>query len=335
MKSPSSGIEKQSMDIEASAKPQDIWQHRHVLDIDDFSRGEIELVMQTANAMSEVLSRPIKKVPALRGKCVFTIFWEVSTRTRGSFELAAKNLSADVVNFTAQASSVSKGESLIDTLNTVEALGADIIVMRHPISGAPYHALPYVKANLVNAGDGWHAHPTQALLDLHTIHRHRASLEGLKVSIIGDIKHSRVARSNVWCLTKMGAHVVLCAPATLLPSGLEGSCDHFPRVEVTTDITEALKDADVVMVLRLQKERMASGILPSLREFIGGYQLNAARLAFAAKDALVMHPGPVNEEIEITRAVAHGPQSVIREQVASGVAVRMALLYLLAGGKEL
>jgi len=321
------------MDIETIAK-RDIWQHRHVLDIDDFSRDEIDLVMQTADAMREVLSRPIKKVPALRGKSIFTIFWEVSTRTRGSFELAAKNLSADVVNFTAQASSISKGECLIDTINTVEALGADIIVMRHPISGAPYHALPYVKSNLINAGDGWHAHPTQALLDLYTIRHHKKSLDGLRVSIIGDIKHSRVARSNIWALTKMGARVTLCGPATLLPSGLYGEYDDFPKVALTTNISEALCGADAVMVLRLQKERMASGILPSLREFIGNYQLNADRLALAAPDALVMHPGPLNEEVEITRAVAHGPQSVILEQVTNGVAVRMALLYLLAGSSD-
>ena len=311
------------------------WQHRHVLDVDDFSRGEIDLVMQTADAMKEVLSRPIKKVPALRGKSVFTVFWEVSTRTRGSFELAAKSLSADVVNFTAQASSISKGESLIDTLNTVEALGADVIVIRHPFSGAPYHALPYVKAALINAGDGRHAHPTQALLDLYTIRCHKESLEGLKVTIIGDIKHSRVARSNIWCLTKVGARVTLCGPATLLPHGLDGDYACFPQVEVTTDVTEAIRGADVVMTLRLQKERMADGILPSLREFIGSYQLNRKRLALAAPGALVMHPGPINEDVEITNDVAHGAQSVILEQVSNGVAVRMALLYLLAGGNEL
>ena len=323
------------MDIEEITKPHGIWQHRHVLDVDDFSQGEIELVMQTTEAMREVLSRPIKKVPALRGKSVFTIFWEVSTRTRGSFELAAKNLSADVVNFTAQASSISKGESLIDTINTVEALGADIIVMRHPLSGAPYHALPFVNAHIINAGDGWHAHPTQALLDLYTILRHKKSLKSLKVAIIGDIKHSRVARSNVWCLSKMGARVTLCGPATLLPPRPEENYGHFPEVEITTNMTEALKEADVVMALRLQKERMSSGILPSLREFVSDYQLNSERLRLASPEALVMHPGPINEEVEITQAVAHGPQSVILEQVRNGVAVRMALLYLLAGSSEL
>jgi aspartate carbamoyltransferase catalytic subunit len=285
------------------------WQHRHVLDVDDFSRAEIELVMQTTDAMKEVLSRSIKMTPALRGKTVFTLFWEASTRTRGSFELAAKNLSADVVNFTAQASSISKGESLIDTINTVEALGADIIVMRHPMSGAAHHALPYVSANIINAGDGWHAQPTQALLDLYTIRQHKPEIAGLKVVIIGDIKHSRVAHSNIWTLTGMGAKVVLCGPPTLLPHGLDKPHQGFPQVEITTDLASALKDADVVMALRLQKERMQSGVLPSLREFVGDYQLNEARFKLAKPDALVMHPGPMNEDVEITRAVAHSPQS--------------------------
>lgn len=324
------------MDTETIAKARDtsVWGHHHVLDVDDFSQAEIELVMETTDAMKEVLSRPIKKVPALRGKTVFTIFWEASTRTRGSFEIAAKNLSADVVNFTSQASSISKGESLIDTLNTVEALGADIIVMRHPLSGAPYHAVPYIKASLINAGDGWHAHPTQALLDLYTIQKHKDSVKGKKVVIIGDVKHSRVAHSNIWSLTKMGAEVTLCGPPTLLPAGLGDNQGVFPQVEVTTDLEQALKDADVLMALRLQKERIQSGVLPSLREFIGGYQLNDERLKLAKADAVVMHPGPMNEDIEITREVAHGLQSVILEQVANGVAVRMALLYLLAGSKE-
>jgi aspartate carbamoyltransferase catalytic subunit len=325
------------MDIETIAKTRDSsqWRHHHVLDVDDFSLEEIGLVLETTGAMKEVLSRPIKKVPALRGKTVFTLFWEASTRTRGSFEIAAKNLSADVVNFTAQASSVSKGESLIDTLNTVEALGANIIVIRHPMSGAPYHALPHVRANLINAGDGWHAHPTQALLDLFTMRQHLGEIKGRKVAIIGDIKHSRVAHSNIWTLTRMGAEVVLCGPLPLLPAGLDEPGDVFPKVEVTTDMEAALKGADVVMGLRLQKERMASGILPSVREFIGAYQLNKERLKLAKPEALVMHPGPMNEDIEITPEVAHGPQSVILEQVANGVAVRMALLYLLAGSSEL
>ncbi len=318
-----------------SNRDSSVWQHHHVLDVDDFSVAEIELVMQTTDAMKEILARPIKKVPALRGKTVFTLLYETSTRTRGSFEMAAKHLSADVVNMTAQSSSVTKGESLIDTLNTLEAIGADIIVMRHPLSGAHYCAAPYVKANLLNAGDGWHAHPTQALLDLYTIIKHKGSAKGLKVAIIGDIKHSRVAHSNIWCLSKMGARVTLCGPPTLLPAGLGNPQSHFPNVAVTTDISAALADADVVMELRLQKERMQSGLLPGLREFIVGYQLNKDRLALAKPDAIVMHPGPVNEDIELATDVLHGPRSVVNEQVANGVAVRMALLYLLSGSKEL
>jgi len=325
------------MDKETLNHTQDasVWKHHHVLDVDDFSVAEIELVMQTTDAMKEVLSRPIKKVPTLRGKTVVTLFYEASTRTRGSFEVAAKNLSADVVNMTAQASSVSKGESLIDTLNTIEAIGADMIVMRHPLSGAHYCAAPHVKANIINAGDGWHAHPTQALLDLYTIIKHKGKVSGLKVVIVGDIKHSRVAHSNIWCLTKMGAKVTLCGPPTLLPDGLDKPQSHFPQVEVETDLGRALKDADVVMELRLQKERMQSGLLPGLREFIGGYQLNAERLALAKPDAIVMHPGPVNEDIELSADVLHGARLVVNEQVANGVAVRMAILYLLAGSKEL
>ena len=310
------------------------WHHRHILDLDDFTTAEIELVLQTTDAMHEILSRPIKKVPTLRGKTLVTLFYEPSTRTRSSFELAAKNLSADVVNLTASASSITKGECLIDTLETLEALGADIVVMRHPHSGAPYIAARYIKAHMVNAGDGWHAHPTQALLDLYTIRQHKTSLKGLKVSIIGDIKHSRVARSNIWGLTKMGAKVTLCCPFTLLPKGLEAPQGQFPEVKIEPDIKTALTNADVVMTLRLQLERQQSGLLPSIREYANLYQLTEARLAKAKADAIVLHPGPVNEDIEISSAVAHGPHSLINQQVTNGVAVRMALLYLLAGGSQ-
>jgi aspartate carbamoyltransferase catalytic subunit len=310
------------------------WHHRHILDLDDFTAAEIELVLQTTDAMHEILSRPIKRVPALRGKTLVTLFYEASTRTRSSFELAAKNLSADVVNLAAATSSVTKGECLIDTLETLEALGADIVVMRHPHSGAPYIATKYIKAHMVNAGDGWHAHPTQALLDLYTIRQHKGSLKGLKVTIIGDIKHSRVARSNIWGLTKMGAEVTLCCPFTLLPKGLEVPRGQFPEVIIKPDINTALIDADVVMALRLQLERQHSGLLPSIREYANLYQLTEARLAKASADAIVLHPGPVNEDIEISSAVAHGPKSVICQQVTNGVAVRMALLYLLAGGSQ-
>ncbi len=312
-----------------------VWQHHHILDLDDFTPEEIELVFQTADAMKEILSRPIKKVPTLRGKTVITLFYEPSTRTRVSFELAAKNLSADVVNLSASASSVAKGESLVDSLSTLQALGANIVVMRHPHSGAPYIAAKYLEVGIVNAGDGWHAHPTQALLDLYTIREHKGSLKGLMTVIVGDIVHSRVARSNVWGLTTMGAEVRLCAPPTLLPTGLDSQQHHFPRVSLEPDIEHALNGADVVMALRLQQERQQSGLLPSLREYIQRYQLNESRLAKAKPDALLLHPGPVNEGIEISPAVAHGPQSVINEQVTNGVAVRMALLYLLAGGSRL
>ena len=310
------------------------WQHRHVLDLDDFTAEEIELVFHITDAMKEVLSRPIKKVPTLRGKTVVNLFYEPSTRTRLSFELAAKNLSADVVNLSATTSSVAKGESLIDTLATLQALGANIVVMRHSQSGAPYLATKYTTANILNAGDGWHAHPTQSLLDLYTIRDHKEKLKGLKAVIIGDIMHSRVARSNIWGLTTMGVEVTLCCPPTLLPAGLDKQQHHFPRVSIEPDIELALDGADVVIMLRLQLERQQQGLLPSLREYIQLYQLTESRLTKAKPEALVLHPGPMNEGVEISPAVAHGPQSVINEQVTNGVAVRMALLYLLAGSRE-
>lgn len=311
-----------------------VWRHRHILDIDDFTVPEIELVFQTADAMKEILSRPIRKVPTLRGKTVTTLFYEPSTRTRVSFELAAKNLSAEVVNLSAAASSTVKGESLIDSLTTLKALGADIVVMRHSESGAPYVAARHVDISVINAGDGWHAHPTQSLLDMYTIRERKGRLDGLKVVILGDIKHSRVARSNVWGMTTMGAGVTLCGPPTLLPVGLDEPGEQFPRVTVEYDIKQALDGADVVMALRLQKERQQSGLLPSLREYVQLYQLDRLRLTRAKPDALVMHPGPVNENIEIAPDVVGGPQSVITGQVTNGVAVRMALLYLLSGGGE-
>ncbi len=309
-----------------------LWRHHHILDVDDFTAEEIETVFNTTRAMKEVLSRPIKRVPTLRGKTIVNLFYEPSTRTRLSFELAAKYLSADVVNLNASVSSVAKGESLVDTLGTLQALGTDIIVMRHPHSGAPYTATRYTEASIVNAGDGWHAHPTQALLDLYTIYEHKPSLKGLKAVIIGDIMHSRVARSNMWGLTTMGIEVTLCCPPTLLPIGLgEG---HLPPVNIEPNIELALDKADIVMTLRLQRERQKSGLLPSIREYIQLYQLTEARLGRAKPDALVLHPGPVNEGVEISPAVAHGPQSVINEQVSNGVAVRMALLYLLSGSQK-
>lgn len=315
-------------------KPAPVWRHHHILDVDDFSREEIELVFNTTQAMKEVLSRPIKRVPALRGKTLITLFYEPSTRTRLSFELAAKNLGADAANLSATASSVTKGESLVDTVSTLEALGADMVVMRHPQSGAPDIAAQYIKASVINAGDGWHAHPTQALLDLYTIQEHKESLKGLKAVIIGDILHSRVARSNIWGLTTMGVDVTLCGPPTLLPDEMGKQNHHLPPTDIEHDIERALDGADVVMMLRLQLERQQSGLLPSIREYVQLYQLTEARLKLAKPDALVLHPGPINEEIEIAPAIVHGPQSLINKQVSNGVAVRMALLYILAGSQK-
>jgi aspartate carbamoyltransferase catalytic subunit len=314
------------------------WAHRHLLDVDRLTRPEIELVMRTADEMHEVLARPIPKVPALRGLGVTILFYEASTRTRVSFEVAAKNLSADVVNVAAASSSVSKGESLVDTVRTIEALGADMLVMRHSVSGAPYLAAEIFGGSVLNGGDGWHAHPSQALLDLYTLRSRLpgGSLEGRKIVILGDVLHSRVARSNVWTLTTMGADLWLCGPATLL-RGYDGWAARGAagrRFTVTSDVSAALRDADVVMALRIQKERMASGLLPSLREYAARYGLSRERLRAAKPDAIVMHPGPMNEGVEIAADVAAGPHSVVTEQVANGVAVRMALLYLLAGTRR-
>ena len=312
------------------------WRHRHLLDVDALSWPDIELIMRTTDAMHEVLGRPIARVPALRGRTVTILFYEASTRTRVSFEVAAKNLSADVVNIAAATSSVTKGESLIDTVRTVEALGAQMLVIRHPVSGAPYLAAETFSGSVINGGDGWHAHPTQALLDLYTL-RSRfdgGSLAGRKIVILGDVLHSRVARSNLWTLTAAGADVWLCGPATLL-RGFEAWADRGAaagrQFHVTTSLADALRDADAVMALRIQRERMAAGLLPSLREYAARYGLTRERLALARPDALVMHPGPMNEGVEIAPDVAAGSQSLIEEQVRNGVAVRMALLYLLAG----
>ncbi len=312
--------------------------HKHVLDLDDFGRDEIDLVLRTADGMREVLQRDIKKVPTLRGKTVITLFYEASTRTRMSFELAGKLLSADVINLTASSSSTTKGESLVDTVKTIDAMAPDCLVMRHASSGACYLVAQQVRASVVNGGDGWHAHPTQALLDLYTIRERLGGLEGLKVAIIGDILHSRVARSDIWGLRAAGAHVTLCGPATLLPREWAPDRDMgasgLPPVTVTWDVEEALNGADVVMTLRLQKERQEGGLLPSMGEYITGYQITPARLAMARPGALLMHPGPVNEGIELSSELVRGAQSVIDAQVANGLAVRMALLYLLIGGPQ-
>jgi aspartate carbamoyltransferase catalytic subunit len=312
------------------------WQHRHLLDVDGLSAADLDLVMRTTDAMREVLGRPIAKVPALRGRQVTILFYEASTRTRVSFEVAARNLSADVVNIAAASSSVSKGESLVDTVRTVEALGAQMLVIRHSVSGAPYLAAEIFGGSVLNGGDGWHAHPTQALLDLYTMRERLpgGSLAGRKVVILGDILHSRVARSNIWTLTAAGADLWLCGPATLV-RGFEAWAGRGAaagrRFHVTTSVDEALRDADVVMALRIQRERMSAGLLPSLREYAARYGLTRERLALAWPGALVMHPGPMNEGVEIAADVAAGAQSVITDQVTNGVAVRMAVLYLLAG----
>jgi aspartate carbamoyltransferase catalytic subunit len=323
------------------------WHRRHLLDLDDFSAEEIMLVMETADAMKEVLEREIARVPTLRGTTVVTLFYESSTRTRTSFELAARALGADVINVAATASSVTKGESLFDTTRTLRAVGADMMVMRHYRSGAPYFAAQHSGMRVINAGDGWHAHPTQALLDIYTMRSKMgeasiadAGLRGRKVVIVGDVTHSRVARSNMWGLTALGAEVVICGPATLLPVGLDSRgpdapCDELalPPVRVETDLDRAIVDADVVMALRLQLERQQAGLIPSIREYARLYQITSERLARAKPGALLMHPGPVNEGIELPPEVAHGAQSLIEEQVTNGVAVRMAALYLLAQGK--
>jgi aspartate carbamoyltransferase catalytic subunit len=318
-----------------------IQKRRHVLDLDDFVSEEISMVLDTAQAMKEVLQRRIKKVPTLRGKTIVTLFYEPSTRTRVSFEMAGKVLNADVINLAPSVSSVTKGESLLNTVRTIQAAYADVIVVRHKSAGAPYHMAKNLEASVINAGDGFHAHPTQALLDLYTIRERLGEISGLKITIIGDVTHSRVARSNIWGLTTMGASVTLCGPSTLLPidmlnGQLRDTSGPFAKVHVTENIDEAVSGADVIMVLRLQQERQQTGLLPSLREYAVHYQVNDERLKLASPHSLVLHPGPMNEGVEISSSVAHGTQSVIEEQVTNGVAIRMALLYLLAQeGKEL
>ena len=321
---------------EAPPAPPEVtaWRRKDLLDTDTLTAAELQLVMETSDAMREIRSRPVGKVATLRGVTVITLFYEQSTRTRASFEVAAKMLGADVVNLTASGSSVEKGETLIDTVRTLEAIGADLVVMRHSRSGAPYLAARNTSAGIINGGDGAHAHPTQALLDLYTMRQRVGDLAGKKVAIIGDVLHSRVARSNIWTLLASGAEVVLCGPATLLPRHLSHGAGELGRLSQTTRSDEALDGADVVMALRMQKERQDKGLIPSLREYIAGYQVNSRRLGLARPGALVMHPGPMNEGIEISPEVAHGLTSVIEEQVANGVAVRMAILYLMATGRH-
>jgi aspartate carbamoyltransferase catalytic subunit len=302
---------------------------RHLLGITELDPGEIELILETAVAMKEIGTRPIKKVPTMRGRTVINLFMEASTRTRMSFELAEKRLSADTLGMTTAGSSVSKGETLRDTAQTLEAMAPDMIVLRHPSSGAPHQLARTCRASIINAGDGMHEHPTQALLDAFTMMERKGRLSGLRVAIVGDLAHSRVLRSNALLLVKMGADVRVCGPATLVPPGLDRL-----GVRVFRFLDAAIEGADVVMMLRVQYERMHGLFLPSVREYFTEFGLTPVRLERAAPDVIVMHPGPMNRGVEIDSAVADGPWSVILDQVANGVAVRMAVLYLLAGGEE-
>ena len=300
---------------------------RHLLSAADLNLDDALLVLDTAEELEKVSERTVKKLPTLRGRTVVNLFFEDSTRTRTSFELAAKRLSADVVNFSAKGSSVSKGETLKDTALTLEAMGSDAVVIRHSWSGAPVNLARWVRGSVVNAGDGTHEHPTQALLDAFTMRRRHGRLEGLRVTIVGDVLHSRVARSNVLLLATLGAHVTLVAPPTLLPVGVE----QWPA-EVSYDLDRVLPGSDVVMMLRVQKERMGAAYFPSSREYSRRYGLDVRRAGLLPEGAVVMHPGPMNRGMEIAPEVADGVRSTIVEQVANGVSVRMAVLYLLLGG---
>ena len=302
---------------------------KDILGIQDFSVEEINLVLDTAESFIEVSTREIKKVPTLRGKTVINLFYEASTRTRTSFEIAGKRLSADTINISASTSSMVKGETLIDTAKNLEAMNPDIIVIRHSAAGAPHLLAGLLKQSIINAGDGAHEHPTQALLDMMTIRSKKRRIAGLKVAIIGDITHSRVARSNIHGLTKMGAQVSVAGPATMLPRGVESL-----GVRAYTRIDDAIRDADIIMMLRIQTEREKNNIFPSLREYANYFSLNSRNIALAREDALIMHPGPMNRGVEISPDIADGPRSIILDQVTNGVAVRMALLYLLTGGNE-
>jgi aspartate carbamoyltransferase catalytic subunit len=302
-----------------------------LLSITDLERGDIERLLDLTDRFAEVASRPIPKVPALRGKTVVSLFYEDSTRTRLSFETAAKRLSADTMNFSVSTSSVKKGESLRDTAQTIEAMGIDCVVVRHKSSGVPWQLTRWVDASVVNAGDGWHEHPTQALLDCYTIRQQRGSLDGMHIAIVGDVKHSRVARSDIWAFTKLGATVTVVAPPTLLPPAIEA----YP-VQVSHDIEAVLPTVDAVYLLRMQRERMTEALLPSLREYTATYGLTKRRAALLRDEALVMHPGPINRGVEVDPDIADEQRSVIIDQVRNGVSVRMAVLFLLLGsGTEL
>jgi len=303
--------------------------HKHLLAIQDLSKDDIFTILETAESMKGISTRDVKKVPVLRGKTIINLFLEPSTRTRSSFELAAKRLSADIINFSRQASSVLKGESLRDTVENLEAMFVDAIIIRHAAPGSAYYISTFCRSHIINAGDGAHEHPTQALLDAFTIQQKKKKFDGLKIVITGDILHSRVARSNIVCLLKLGAQIVLSGPPALVPQSLEKF-----GVEVDYDMDRALKAADVIMMLRIQKERQQKNSFPSIREYRSLYSLTEKKLRRAGKKAIIMHPGPINKGVELTSDLASSDRSVILKQVENGVAVRMAVLYLLLGGKE-
>jgi aspartate carbamoyltransferase catalytic subunit len=304
------------------------WHRKHLLDIESLSPEEIITVLDTARAFKAVGERAIKKVPALRGKTVVNLFVEPSTRTRTSFELSEQRLSADIINFAADASSLKKGETLKDTARNLEALNVDVLVIRHSASGAPHFLARFLKGSVINAGDGAHEHPTQALLDAFTIREKKGRIEGLNVTILGDVVYSRVARSDIWALTKLGAKVTLCGPSTLVPRVFEQM-----GCRVTHDVEEAIRDADIINLLRIQHERQRKSMFPSLGEYSSLFGLTKARLARTKPDALIMHPGPINRGVEIDSDIADCSRSVILEQVTNGLAVRMAVLFLVTGGK--
>ena len=304
------------------------WKRKDLLGIQDLSVDEINLILDTGVSMKEIASRDIKKVPTLRGKTVINLFYEPSTRTRTSFEIAGKWMSADVINISTSSSSVVKGESLKDTGLTLQAMHPDVVVIRHQAAGAPHLLASLLKASVINAGDGAHEHPTQALLDLFTIRERRETLQGLKVAIVGDILHSRVARSNIFAMQKAGMQVRVCGPPTLLPRHVETL-----GVQKFIAIEHAIADVDIIMMLRIQRERMGAGLFPTLREYSKLFGLNPDRLKMAKPEVLIMHPGPINRGVEIAPEVADGPYSLILNQVENGLAIRMALLYLLAGGQ--
>jgi aspartate carbamoyltransferase catalytic subunit len=302
---------------------------KDILDLASLAPEEIQLILDTAENMREISDRPIKKVPTLRGKTVILFFYEPSTRTRLSFDIAAKRLSADSLSISTSMSSLVKGETLLDTARNLEAMKPDVLVLRHGCSGAPYFLARHLKAAVINAGDGTHAHPSQGLLDMLTIRQHKGRLQGLRVAIIGDIAHSRVARSNCEGLSKMGAEVVLAGPPTMIPPGIESL-----GVTVAESVDKALKEADVIMMLRIQKERQKNFLMSTEREYARCFGLNAQRVALAKPDVVILHPGPINRGVEIAPEVADGPYSLILDQVTNGVAVRMALLYLVSGGSR-